>query len=115
MEPAGEQLPVAVRRRKRRSRPFWAGIWHERSELLRRLVQRSRFRNNVAALFNRCWLGPLHGWILDVVPRGRLHICIRLPVGMDAVPVWKLGVRAGMGMGMGARRLLQLEHGSGCV
>jgi hypothetical protein len=57
----------------------------ERHELLRRLQQRPRLRHDVAALFHRHRLESVHGRRLVLVSRLRLHVCLGLPLGVDAL------------------------------
>src|SRR5262245_36991256 len=42
---------------------------------------------------------------MDVLSGLRLHLGVGLSLGMDAIPVWQLGVCSGLWMDVGARRL----------
>src|SRR5215469_5352760 len=51
-------------------------------------------------------MGSVHGWILGLLSRMGLWLGFSLSVGLAALPLWKLGVRAGIWMGMATRRRL---------
>src|SRR5215471_4336891 len=67
----------------------------------------------MAALSGRRQLEPVHEWRLDVVSGRRLHVGLRLSVGMDAVLLRQLGLRSRLRMVLATGLL---EHvGSGCA
>ena len=77
----------------------------ERLELLRRLFQRPRLRDDVAALLHWDRLGSVHGWRLVLVSRLRLHVCVGLSLGLDALPLRQLDVRPRIRLDVAARRI----------
>src|SRR5215469_10358038 len=58
----------------------------------------------MAAVFRRDGMGSLHGWILGLLSGMGLWLGFSLSVGMVALPLRKLAVRARIWMGMATRR-----------
>ena len=85
-------------------------IWCQRPELLRFLLQRAGLRHDVAALLYRGRMGSVHEWRMVLVSRLRLHVCVGLSLGMDALPLRKLDVGPWNGLDVAARRIQQLAH-----
>src|SRR5205823_14176729 len=77
----------------------------QRPELLRRVFQRSRLRHDVATLLHRRGMGSVYGRCLGLLPRLWIHVRIGLPMGMDALSLWKLDDGPGHGMDVAARRM----------
>src|SRR5205807_5699662 len=85
----------------------------ERSELLRKLFQCAGLRHAVAAILYRCGMGSVHERFLGLVSGFWLYLGVFVSLGMDALPLWFLGKRSGLRMGMATRRFKSgMEYGS---
>src|ERR1700678_3134627 len=79
-----------------------AGLRGERSQLLRQLQQRRRVWNVVATLLYGGWLESIHGRGLVVLPRDGLHVGVGISVGLDALLLRELALRAWFRLGLAA-------------
>jgi len=69
----------------------------------------------LAALFHRRGMGSVHEWRVVLVSGIWIHLGIGLSLGMDAVPLWLLGISAGVRMGVAAGDVVGcVENGSAC-
>jgi hypothetical protein len=75
--------------------------------LLRKLFQRTRVRNDVAALPGGRGVGPLYGWRVGVQSRIWVWVGIGVSVGLDALSLWKLGFSPRIWLGVAARRRVE--------
>src|SRR6202030_2679696 len=74
--------------------------------LLRQLFEGAGLRHGVAALLCRRGLGSIYEWRLGVLSRLRLWMGFRVPVGLDTISLWFMGLSAYRWMGMAAWRFL---------
>ncbi len=90
-------------------------VWHNRSLVLRKLLQRSGLWHDVATLSGGCGLGSLHGWRVGIQFWIWIRLGLRLSVGMDALPHRRMGFPARIRLGMATgRRLEQLVFATHC-
>ena len=54
-------------------------------------------------------MGPVQQWLLGVLSGLWIHVGFILSVGLDAVPLWPLGICWRPGLVLGAWRLEQME------
>jgi len=67
-------------------------------------------RQRLATLLHRLQLEPVPGRRFCLLSRRRLHVRVRLSLGMDALQLRRLGLRSRLRMGLAARQLEYLER-----
>src|SRR5438270_9665835 len=75
-------------------------VWHDRSLVLRKFLQRSWLRNDVATLPRRRRMGPVHGRRVGLQFRLRIWLGFGLSMGMDAISLRHLGFPSRIRLGL---------------
>src|SRR4051794_1899416 len=82
-------------------------VWHNRSLVLRKFLQRSWLRHDVATLPRRRGMGPVHGRRMGLQFRLRIRLGLGVSMGMDALSLRHLGFPSRIRLGMATGRCVE--------